>query len=212
MSMYVVSFAICLGLEWSNTMEGLSDGQKVVSAVFTSVTSRTTGLNVLNTGGFRPALLVFELIVFVISSNPNAVTMRATSRASGTRTATEYTKELLITVVAGLTLCWIVILLLENSNEYAGVFPVLFEVASAFGTIGLSLGFGNSPTSLTGCFSTTSKLVVMVLMLVGCHRTLPANVDPFVQVLSPQAARDIEMQSTLRRSRKNTFNNEPTEK
>ena len=202
-AMYVISFAICLGLEWNNTMTGLDDGQKVVAAIFTSVTSRTTGLNVLNTGGFKAALLVFEVVVFVVSSNPNAITMRATSNAAGTRTVSQYTKELLINVVAGLTLCWIVILLLENSNPFAGVFPVLFEVASAFGTVGLSMGFGSSPTSLCGCFSIPSKLLIMILMLVGCHRTLPANVDPFVEVLSRHATRDTEMTTGLGRSQDN---------
>lgn len=183
-TMYVINFAMCLGLEWSNTMIGLNVGEKIMAATFTSVASRTTGLNVLPTGSFQGALLVFELIVFVISSNPNAITMRATSRASGTRTVQEYTKELLINVVAGLTLCWILILLFENSNPYVSAFPVLFEVASAFGTIGLSMGFGDSPLSLCGSFSLPSKLTIIVLMLFGCHRTLPANVDPFLELLA----------------------------
>ena len=48
----------------------------------------------------KGADLVFDLVVFIISSNPNAIAMKA-SRANQAKTATEYTRELLINVVAG---------------------------------------------------------------------------------------------------------------
>lgn len=131
--------------------------------------------------------------MFVISSNPNAITMRATS---GTKTATQYTKELLINVVGALTVCWIVVLLLELSNPWVSAtpFPVLFELCSAFGTVGLSMGFGTSAASLSGAFSIPSKLIVMALMLVGAHRALPDNLDPAVDLrVIPSSAHVIDV-------------------
>lgn len=71
----------------------------LAAAAFSSVTNRTAGLNVLPTGLFRSAYLVFNMIMFIISSNPNAIAMKSSRR--GSKSATQYTKELLINVVAG---------------------------------------------------------------------------------------------------------------
>ena len=74
-------------------------------------------------------------------------------------------------------------MLFEQSNPWIqSPFPTLFECASAFGTVGLSLGFGSSNASLSGAYSIPSKLVIMVLMVFGCHRSLPESVDSAVQM------------------------------
>lgn len=176
--MFIVSFALCIGLEWNAGLAGLTDGQKVVASIFTAVTTRTTGLNVLNTGALSASFLVTQMVVFVVSSNPNAIVIKASSNKKGTKTVQEYTKELLINVVAGLTFCWVLILLLETGNSFVTPFGVIYEITSAFGTVGLSLGFGSSPTSLSGCFTIPSKLTIMILMSIGCHRSLPLTIDP----------------------------------
>lgn len=183
MGLWVVNFSLFLGLEWDNTMAALDPGQKLAAAIFSATTNRTAGLNVLPTGNYRSAYLVFVMVMFIVSSNPNAITMRATSADATAKSATRYTKELLINVVAGLSLCWVVILLFELSNPWVATpFPTLFEIASAFGTVGLSLGFGTSAASLVGAYTIPSKFVIMILMTVGAHRTLPANVDPAISV------------------------------
>lgn len=152
--------------------------------MFSSVTNRTTGLNVLATGAFRSAYLVFDMVMFIISSNPNAIAMKSSRR--GSKSAQQYTKELLINVVAGISLCWVLILLFELSNPFVQTpFPTLFECASAFGTVGLSMGFGTSNASLSGAYSVPSKVVIMILMAVGCHRSLPENEDMSVQMEMP---------------------------
>lgn len=118
----------------------------------------------------------------LFSSNPNAIAIRA-SRNRQERSFEDYTKELLIHVIAGLTLSWISILLFEIGNpSVQSPFPTLFEVASAFGTVGLSMGFSGSNTSLCGAYSIPSKMVIMILMIVGAHRTLPENIDAAVKV------------------------------
>jgi Trk-type K+ transport system membrane component len=178
----ITNFAILLGLEWNNTLAGLDSGQKIAAAVFTVCANRTAGLNVLAVGSYHGAYLVFDMVIFVISSNPNAIAMRAT-RTQNEKTVENYTKELLINIVSGLTLCWFLILLIEYTNPWVqSPFPTLFEIASAFGTVGLSMGFGSSNASLSGAYSTPSKLVIMILMLIGSWRSLPENVDPVVHV------------------------------
>lgn len=57
------------------------------------------------------------------------------------------------------------------------VFTILFEIVSAYGTVGLSLGFPNTNTSLSAQFSTLSKLVIIAMLIRGRHRGLPYTLD-----------------------------------
>jgi len=56
-------------------------------------------------------------------------------------------------------------------------FQIMFEVVSAYGTIGLSLGIPTENYSFSGAFSPISKIVVMAVMLRGRHRDLPQAID-----------------------------------
>lgn len=56
-------------------------------------------------------------------------------------------------------------------------FDILFEVVSAYGTCGLSVGFPTTTASLSSQFSKVGKLVVMALMIRGRHRGLPYRID-----------------------------------
>jgi trk system potassium uptake protein TrkH len=50
--------------------------------------------------------------------------------------------------------------------EHTGFLSTMFEVVSAFGTVGLSVGNGDS-LSLVATFSPMSKIIIIVTMLVG---------------------------------------------
>ncbi|KAF8153943.1 potassium transporter [Crassisporium funariophilum] len=67
--------------------------------------------------------------------------------------------------------------LLDDSKKWFDLFRVLFELVSAFGGIGLSLGFPTDNFSFVGAMSPLSKLVVIVIMVRGRHRGLPVAVD-----------------------------------
>jgi hypothetical protein len=47
---------------------------------------------------------------------------------------------------------------------------VLFECISAYGTVGLSLGYPHTLTSFSAKFSNFSKLMVVVIMVLGRNR------------------------------------------
>lgn len=64
--------------------------------------------------------------------------------------------------------------------QYMSIFGVIFELCSAFGTVGLSLGFPGTVTSLSAQFGTFSKLVIIAVMIAGRHRGLPSAIDPAV--------------------------------
>lgn len=60
---------------------------------------------------------------------------------------------------------------------YPGLFGILFEVVSAYGTVGLSLGVPYDNYSFCGAWQTLSKLVLISVMLRGRHRILPMAID-----------------------------------
>jgi len=53
-------------------------------------------------------------------------------------------------------------------------------VVSAYGTVGLSLGYGNDVTSFSGRLNPWSKFVVIVVMMAGRHRYLASSLDPAI--------------------------------
>lgn len=63
------------------------------------------------------------------------------------------------------------------SNGWFTVFSCLFELTSAYGTVGLSTGTPYDAFSLSGRFNTLGKLIVCMVMLRGRHRGLPVAID-----------------------------------
>lgn len=63
------------------------------------------------------------------------------------------------------------------TNGWFTVFSCLFELTSAYGTVGLSTGTPTDAFSLSGRFKVLSKLVVIATMLRGRHRGLPVAID-----------------------------------
>lgn len=53
----------------------------------------------------------------------------------------------------------------------------MFEVTSAYGTVGLSLGVPYDHYSFSGTWHVLSKLVLLAVMLRGRHRILPVAID-----------------------------------
>jgi hypothetical protein len=67
---------------------------------------------------------------------------------------------------------------LQNTNQYAfTLFSVLFEIVSAYGTVGLSLGYPNINASFSAEFHVLSKLVIIAMQIRGRHRGLPYELD-----------------------------------
>ncbi|OJK03565.1 hypothetical protein ASPACDRAFT_111426 [Aspergillus aculeatus ATCC 16872] len=57
------------------------------------------------------------------------------------------------------------------------LFPILFEIVSAYGTVGLSLGYPGAETSLCGQFSGPAKAIIIAMQVRGRHRGLPHALD-----------------------------------
>lgn len=65
---------------------------------------------------------------------------------------------------------------LTESDRFP-LFSVLFEVVSAYGTVGLSLGYAWTESSLCSQFRGVSKLVILAMQVRGRHRGLPYALD-----------------------------------
>ncbi|KAF4563220.1 low affinity potassium transporter [Pleurotus pulmonarius] len=64
----------------------------------------------------------------------------------------------------------------ENFGWF-NIFNILFELVSAYGTVGLSLGIPTENYSFSGAFHPLSKLIVCAVMIRGRHRGLPVAID-----------------------------------
>ena len=67
---------------------------------------------------------------------------------------------------------------LQDPNDVGfSMFACLFEIVSAYGTVGLSLGYPTINASFSAEFTVVSKLVVIAMMIRGRHRGLPYELD-----------------------------------
>jgi len=68
---------------------------------------------------------------------------------------------------------------LSNPDDIAwfNIFSIIFELVSAYGTVGLSLGIPDQNYSLSGEFNPLTKLILCLVMIRGRHRGLPAAID-----------------------------------
>ncbi|KAF8320327.1 TrkH-domain-containing protein [Clavulina sp. PMI_390] len=76
-----------------------------------------------------------------------------------------------------------------ESESGIDIFSLLFEVISAYGTVGLSLGAPGQNYSLAGALHPLSKLILCAVMIRGRHRGLPVAIDRAVML--PHEFRDV---------------------
>ncbi|KXJ87168.1 cation transport protein-domain-containing protein [Microdochium bolleyi] len=104
-----------------------------------------------------------------------------------------------------IVLAVLLITIIETSHFLAdpvtySVFNILFEVVSAYGCVGISLGVPWNNFSFAGGLYPGSKLVLVLVMLRGRHRGLPVALDRAVQLPSDDME-DVEDQEDLRAQR-----------
>lgn len=193
------------------TVTAIPVGYRILDGLFQAAATRTAGFGVVNLAGLHPAIQVSYLIMMYISVFPIAISMRRTNvyeekslgiyGGSGddddpdakepSYVGAHVRKQLsfdlwyiflglfIIAIVEGNNL--------ENTNEYAfTMFSVLFEIVSAYGTVGLSLGYPTINASFSAEFHTISKLVIIAMMIRGRHRGLPYELDRAVLLPSEQ--------------------------
>lgn len=85
-----------------------------------------------------------------------------------------------------LTLGTLIILFIEGDrvekDPDVTIFSIMFEVVSAYGNVGLSLGYTGTSTSLCTQFKPASKVILCALMIQGRHRGMPDPLDRAITV------------------------------
>ncbi len=181
MTFFLIVFSIPLIflLERNNTLSNLPLGGKILGATFQAITPRTAGFNTLDIGSMKQASLFFLMLLMFIGASPGSTGGGVKTSTFGVFLVTIWTflrgkKEITIfkrtishrvtrevlTVVAfasGLVILATFLLLLTEGKEFI---KVLFEVVSAFGTVGLSTG-------ITDTLSQLGRIIITTIMFVG---------------------------------------------
>lgn len=183
-----------------DTVEALSGWVKFLVGLFQAASTRTAGFGAINLAELHPAIQVSYLIMMYISVFPIAISMRRTNvyeeKSLGIYASVDedaedgdpsyvgahLRKQLgfdLWYVFLGLfIICIVEGSRIENSNDYAfTTFSILFEIVSAYGTVGLSLGYPTVNASFSSQFHVLSKLVIIAMQIRGRHRGLPYALD-----------------------------------
>ncbi len=166
--------------ELINNTNNLQISDKLLSSFFQSVSARTAGFNTIDLNILSFSSFFIILLLMFIGASPGStgggikttslglVFAYFRSRFQGkekvnlfyrTIPQRNYEKAFLIIVISFLLISFFLILILSFENKFT-FSELLFEVVSAFGTVGLSLG-------ITAELSLTSKIVIMVTMFTG---------------------------------------------
>jgi potassium uptake TrkH family protein len=173
-------FLVCL-FEWTNpnSLGAFPTNEKLVAGLFQAVTPRTAGFNTLDIGGLRettwlllsalmfigaaPAstggglkVTTFALLGFVIASE---VRGDRDVNVFGRRVGIAAQRQAMSIALIAVGVVAVSTLILLPMGDW-GLSRVLFEVASAFGTAGLSTG-------ITGDIPGLGHLLLIVLMFAG---------------------------------------------
>ncbi len=196
-------------------------GYRVLDGLFQAISTRTAGFAVVDLSKLHPAIQVSYMLMMYVSVMPLAISIRRTNvyeeQSLGVYQSAEehivdsstQTKKFIAShlrrqlsfdlwyVFLGL---FIICLADGGKIKDAGqpnfnVFQVLFEIVSAYGTVGLSLGYQQTNTSFSGQFSVISKLVIIAMMIRGRHRGLPYSLDRAIMLPSKKMKLRDEVQA-----------------
>lgn len=184
----LAGMVLFLSIEWDNpkTFGELSFYDKILNAFFLSVNFRTAGFNSIDLASLKDSSLFFSTLFMMIGAGQGSTAggMKITTVAILVITVVYILKQsnqepsifkrrieqkvinkaLAIIISSSFFVLFAVLILVETQN-----FPfikILFEVVSAFGTVGVSTGNGDI-LSLSQQFDTFGKSIIIILMIAG---------------------------------------------
>jgi hypothetical protein len=181
-------FLICFGaimtfiLEYSNkgTIGNLSLHDKLLSSYFQSVTLRTAGFQTVDLATLTTPTIIIYLFLMFIGASPgstggglktttlgilllgvmNAITGREDIEYRRRRLSWQTFNKACAILMLSLFYLFVMIIIMSIFDSSKGFLPLLFELISAFGTVGLSMG-------VTAKLSIISKLIIILTMYIG---------------------------------------------
>ncbi|XP_024520310.1 sodium transporter HKT1 [Selaginella moellendorffii] len=183
---------IFCALDWNNeALDGLRPGEKLVNGLFQAFSTRSGGMNSLNLVELSQAMLFFYCVMMYIKPYP--VLLRGEqSREDDTTLLTQSRRNLANdNTFLFLLVVFISISLnsqMEKDPRNFNLFAILFEVASAYGCVGLTLGYScnlrlqpghckDTTLSFSGTWNAPGKMFIIAVMFIGRHRDLPHHID-----------------------------------
>ncbi|GMB07545.1 TrkH family potassium uptake protein [Thermolongibacillus altinsuensis] len=162
-----------------NTLGKLTMSEKMWAAYFQGITPRTAGFNTIDIGALeQPTLMLIVLLMFVGAGSASTgggiklttfiVIIFAVMNFLKGKEETVILKRTIrnTTILRSLAILSVSVLfifiatMLLTLTEEAGLMPILFEVVSAFGTVGLSMNF-------TPHLSFAGKVIIIFIMFLG---------------------------------------------
>jgi trk system potassium uptake protein TrkH len=163
-----------------DTMADFSIKDKILASFFQSVTTRTAGFNTIDNGRLTFESLLFTIILMFIGASPSGtgggiktttLSILATCSKAvlrGDQDVVMYNRRLpsglilkSVAVVfgSGITV-FVATLIISWVTKDFGSIQILFEVVSAFGTVGLSMG-------ITGSLPALAQIAIVITMYIG---------------------------------------------
>jgi trk system potassium uptake protein len=197
-ALILLGFAAFYLLEYDKAYAQLTVPQKLLAALFQSVTTRTAGFDTVAQGALSMPSIVFVMLLMFIGGSPG-------STAGGVKTTTMFMAimaafkgteadgsfnhaggmvspqiivkafGILVKAMAIVLLSFIALLAFEGAGSRKLFSELLFEAVSAFGTVGLSRG-------ITADLGPLSKLTLILTMFAG-------RVGLFAMTLMPPSDR-----------------------
>jgi trk system potassium uptake protein TrkH len=187
-------------MEFKNidTLGNLSLKDKIYTSIFQSVTSRTAGFNTIHIGSMLDSTLGLIIILMFIGASPGStgggiktttfglIILYVWSSLTGKKEINLYKRrvspEIIPKVLTVITLCLILVItmtILLSFIERENFIKALFEVVSAFGTVGLSTG-------ITPSLSIAGKIIIIFTMFAGKIGPLGLALSLLIQKRKPE--------------------------
>ncbi|KEY72927.1 hypothetical protein S7711_06755 [Stachybotrys chartarum IBT 7711] len=202
-------------------------GQRILAAIFQAASARHTGTATFNLANVSPAVQFSLLVMMYISVFPIAISIRASNtyeeRSLGIYESQPNIEDVDENNRASYLLkhmqnqlsfdLWYIFMgifcisiaeaerIMDPNEPGIELFPIFFEVTSAYANVGLSLGYPTVSTSLSGKLTTFSKVIICLTMLRGRHRGLPYQLDRAIMLPDEQLIEDDAMSVHENRSR-----------
>ncbi len=190
-SLIISGFIFFVLFEFNNpeSFGPLSLWDKLLNALFHSITLRTAGFSFLNVGNFRVYTLLFMMIYMIIGGSPGGTAggfktttfailiLMVIAELRGKDSITVFNRSIgrdqfrkaFIIVVILLSILFVGIILLTITENFT-LPEIMFEAASAIATVGLSTG-------ITARLSFLGKWIIILLMFIG-------RIGPLTMILS----------------------------
>jgi trk system potassium uptake protein TrkH len=164
----------------TDTMAGFSFKDKLLASWFQSVTTRTAGFNTIDNGKLTFESLLITMVLMFIGASPSGTgggikTTTVSILATCTRAVLRGNQEVImykrqlppglilksVAVLFGsaMTVVFSTLIIGAITDNFDSI-PILFEVVSAFGTVGLSMG-------ITGTLPAIAQMTIILIMYIG---------------------------------------------